>query len=144
METADRELRIVLNDSTSIFDYNEAFYHGMLVGLLRNVAIVRSNDEYGEGRPDIVAIVEGKGIILEIKCVTPKSLEQAKKSHPNMDEDDLVDALVDKKLIEAENQMKDRKYIHAVLRHEPLAREVVAYVVCFCRKWCTMRAVAVK
>ena len=144
IETSERELRIVLNESTSVFDYNEAFYHGMIVGLLGSVAIVRSNDEYGEGRPDIVVIAESKGIILEVKCVTPKAVEQARKSHPDMDEDDLVDDLVDHKLSEAEKQIIDKKYMRAVLRHEPLARDVMAYAVCFCRKWCAMRAVAVK
>ncbi len=139
--TAEREIKLVLSDSTSVFDYNEVFYHGMLVGLLGNVALVRSNDEYGEGRPDIVALAEDTGVILEIKCVTPKALEQAKKSQPEMDEDDIVDALCDKKLAEAEKQMIDRKYIRSVLRNEPIARTVKAYAVCFCKKWCVMREV---
>ncbi|MBR4985453.1 MAG: AAA family ATPase [Proteobacteria bacterium] len=138
---AERELKLILNDSTSVFDYNEAFYHGMLVGLLRNVAIVRSNDEYGEGRPDVVALAEECGMILEVKCVTPKALAQARKSQPDMDEDDLVDALVALKLDEAQQQIVDRKYVRAVLRHEPLARTVKAYAVCFCRKWCMVRDV---
>ncbi|MBQ1926846.1 MAG: AAA family ATPase, partial [Proteobacteria bacterium] len=42
VDNAERELRLVLCDSTSVFDYNEAFYHGMIVGLLGNVATVRS------------------------------------------------------------------------------------------------------
>ena len=142
IETARRELLLVLNDSTSVFDYKEEFYHGMIVGLLRNVAIVRSNDEYGEGRPDIVALADDTGIILEVKCVSPKVLEQAKRSMPDKDEDDIVDVLVEKKLQEAEEQIKTRKYIRAVLRHEPIARDVVAYGVCFCRKWCVVRQVA--
>ncbi|MBQ9396643.1 MAG: AAA family ATPase [Proteobacteria bacterium] len=139
--TAERELRIVLNDSTSVFDYNEAFYHGMLFGLLGNVAVVRSNDEYGEGRPDIVALAEDMGVILEVKCVTPKTLDKAKKSQPNKDEDDIVDDLCDKQLDDAQQQIIDRKYMRSVLRNEPLARDVVAYAVCFCRKWCVVRKV---
>ena len=138
---AERELKLILIDSTSVFDYNEAFYHGMIVGLLQNVATVRSNDEYGEGRPDIVALAEDCGIILEVKCVTPKALAQAKKSQPDMDEDDLVDVLVAHKLDEAQQQIVDRKYVRAVLRHEPLARTVKSYAVCFCRKWCMVRLV---
>ena len=139
--SAERELKLILIDSTSVFDYNEAFYHGMLVGLLQNVATVRSNDEYGEGRPDIVALAEDCGMILEVKCVTPKALAEAKKSQPDMDEDDLVDVLVDRKLDEAQQQIVDRKYVRAVLRHEPAARMVKSYAVCFCRKWCVMRLV---
>ena len=139
--TIEREIRLVLNDSTSVFDYNEAFYHGMLVGLLLNAGQVRSNDEYGEGRPDIVALTHDTGIILEVKCVTPKALADAKKVHSEMDEDDLVDALCDNLLIEAEKQIIDRKYVRAVLREEPIARTVKAYAVCFCRKWCVVREV---
>lgn len=141
IETLERELRIVLNDSTSVFDYNEAFYHGMLVGLLGNVTRVRSNDEYGEGRPDIVALTEDKGILIEVKCVTPKALEQAMKSHPEADEFDIIDACVATKLDEAAKQITDRKYVRAVLRDEPTAREVIAYAICFCKKWCAARRV---
>ena len=141
-DDACRELRFVLNDSTSVFDYNEAFYHGMLVGLLKNVATVRSNDEYGEGRPDIVAVAQDKGIVLEVKCVTPKALAQAKKAHSDMDEEDIIDAQVYIQLNEAEKQIKGRKYVRAVLRDEPGAREAVAYAVCFCKKWCVVRAVS--
>ena len=141
-DAAGRELRFVLNDSTSVFDYKEDFYHGMLVGLLRNVATVRSNDEYGEGRPDIVAVAKDKGIVLEVKCVTPKALAQAKKAHPDKDEEDIIDAHVDIQLNEAEKQIKSRKYVRAVLRDEPGVRDVVAYAVCFCKKWCVVREVA--
>ncbi len=142
--TAEREIKLVLTDSTSVFDYNEVFYHGMLVGLLGNTAIVRSNDEYGEGRQDIVALTEDTGIILEVKCVTPKMLDQEKKSQPDIDEDDIIDVLCDSKLAEAEKQIIDRKYVRSVLREEPIARTVKAYAVCFCRKWCVMREVVVK
>ena len=58
-----------------------------------------------------------------------------------MDEDDLVDVLVAHKLDEAQQQIVDRKYVRAVLRHEPLARTVKSYAVCFCRKWCMVRLV---
>ena len=44
IKVAERELRVLLNESTSVFDYNEAFYHGMLVGLLKTGAIVRSTN----------------------------------------------------------------------------------------------------
>ena len=144
VSTANRELRILLSDSTSAFDYNEVFYHGMLMGLLGNVATVRSNDEYGEGRPDIVAVAEDVGIILEVKCVTPKALEAEKKNHSEMEEDDIVDWLCDMKLAEAQKQIIEKKYARGVLRHEPAARSVKAYAVCFCKKWCVMREVAVE
>ena len=74
--------------------------------------------------------------------MTPKALAQAKKNHPDMDEEDIIDAQVDIQLNEAEKQIKGRKYVRAVLRDEPGAREVVAYAVCFCKKWCVVRAVS--
>ncbi len=133
---AEREIKLVLSDSTSVFDYNEVFYHGMLVGLLGNVAIVRSNDEYGEGRPDIVALAEDTGVILEVKCVTPKALKNA-----GIQDNDRakIKAMMAIKLDEAAKQIHDHEYIEAVLDDEPIARTVKAYAVCFCKKWCVMR-----
>ncbi|MBQ1925623.1 MAG: AAA family ATPase, partial [Proteobacteria bacterium] len=139
-ENAERELRLVLCDSTSVFDYNEAFYHGMLVGLLRNVAMVHSNDEYGEGRPDVVALAEDTGIILEVKCVTPKALKAA-----GIKDDDRakIKSMMMTKLDEAEKQIRANEYIEAVLEDEPIARTAKAYAVCFCKKRCMVREVGV-
>ena len=139
-ENAERELRLVLCDSTSVFDYNEAFYHGMLVGLLRNVAMVHSNDEYGEGRPDVVALAEDTGIILEVKCVTPKALKAA-----GIKDDDRakIKSMMTTKLDEAEKQIRANEYIEAVLEDEPIARTAKAYAVCFCKKRCMVREVGV-
>ena len=108
----------------------------MLVGLLRNGASVRSNDEYGEGRPDIVAVTEDTGIIIEVKCVTPKALENAgikDNDRAKMKE------MVNRQLDVAIQQIKERNYIEAVLDDEPEALLVVAYAVCFCKKWCAVR-----
>ena len=140
-EVVERELRIVLKDSTSYFDYNEAFYHGMLVGLLQNGASVRSNDEYGEGRPDIVAVTAETGIIIEVKCVTPKALENA---GIKADERTKIKEMMSKLLDSAVQQIVNREYIEAVLYDEPEARSVVAYAICFCKKWCAVRKVAVE
>ena len=138
VETIEREFRIALKGSVSVFDYNEAFYHGMTVGLLRTVSQVHSNDEYGEGRPDVVTVIGEKGIILELKCVTPKALEAAGIK----DNDRLrIKKLMTSKLDEAVKQIRDNGYIEAVLDDEPAARSVLAYAVCFCRKWCMVRFV---
>ena len=139
-ETIEREFRIVLKSSTSVFDYNEVFYHGMVVGLLRTVAQVHSNDEYGEGHPDVVTVIGDKGIILELKCVTPKALDKA-----GIKDNDRVQIkqLMATKLNEAIKQITDNDYVEAVLDDEPAARSVVAYAICFCRKWCMVRKVDV-
>ena len=140
VDNAERELRLVLCDSTSVFDYNEAFYHGMIVGLLGNVATVRSNDEYGEGRPDVVALAEDTGIILEVKCVTPKALKAAGLKDNDRAK---IKSMMSTKLDEAEKQILDNEYIEAVLEDEPIACTVKAYAVCFCKKRCMVRAVCV-
>ena len=137
-ETIEREFRTVLKSSTSVFDYNEAFYHGMTVGLLQTVAEVHSNDEYGEGRPDVVTVIGDKGIILELKWVTPKTLENA-----GIKDNDRarIKEMMASKLDEAIKQIHNNEYIEAVLDDEPRARSVVAYAVCFCKKRCMVRKV---
>ena len=137
-ETIEREFRTVLKSSTSVFDYNEAFYHGMTVGLLQTVAEVHSNDEYGEGRPDVVTVIGDKGIVLELKCVTPKSLENAGIKDNDRAK---IKEMMTAKLDEAAKQIHNNEYIEAVLDDEPCARSVVAYAVCFCKKRCMVRMV---
>ena len=137
-ETIEREFRTVLKSSTSVFDYNEAFYHGMTVGLLQTVAEVHSNDEYGEGRPDVVTVIRDKGIVLELKCVTPKSLENAGIKDNDRAK---IKEMMTAKLDEAAKQIHNNEYVEAVLDDEPCARSVVAYAVCFCKKRCMVRKV---
>ena len=138
VETIEREFRLALKGSMSVFDYNEAFYHGMIVGLLRTVSQVHSNDEYGEGRPDVVTVIGETGIILELKCVTPKALEAAGIKDNDRSR---IKKLMASKLDEAVEQIHDNEYVEAVLDDEPAARTVKAYAVCFCRKWCMVRSV---
>ena len=47
-------------------------------------------------------------------------------------------------LSDAQKQIIEKKYARGVLRHEPAARSVKAYAVCFCKKWCVMREEAVE
>ena len=138
VETIEREFRLALKGSVSVFDYNEAFYHGMTVGLLRTVSLVHSNDEYGEGRPDVVTVIGQTGIILELKCVTPKALEAAGIKDNDRSR---IKAMMASKLDEAVKQIRDHEYVEAVLDDEPAARTVKAYAVCFCRKRCMVQAV---
>ena len=138
VETIEREFRLALKGSVSVFDYNEAFYHGMTVGLLRTVSEVHSNDEYGEGRPDVVTVIGETGIVLEIKCVTPKALNAAGIKDNDRSR---IKKMMASKLDEAVKQIHDNEYVEAVLDDEPAARTVKSYAVCFCRKWCMVRLV---
>ena len=61
-----------LMETISFYDYQESYYHGFLVGMLKNIGnyIVQSNRGSGNGRPDILVrypSVRGKAVIIEIK-----------------------------------------------------------------------------
>ncbi len=56
-----KRIRNILYDTISCHDYHENYYHALLVGLLLDGRyIVRSNDEMGSGRSDIV-VEDAKG-----------------------------------------------------------------------------------
>lgn len=127
----------IMDDSISVNDAKEDFYHGMLVGVLRTLCRVKSNREYGEGRPDIVAYMGNSAIILELKCLLPSvvnkyTLEQQFKKVPKM-----MNELLD----EAETQIRSRYYIEGLMFEEPNIAEVKAYAMCFCKKRCAVREV---
>lgn len=61
-----------LISTISFYDYQESFYHGFMLGILRgmNNYLVISNQESGNGRPDIIVkypSVRGLAIIMEFK-----------------------------------------------------------------------------
>ncbi len=66
-------LKQILYGTISYFDNAENYYHGFLTGLLRGAGLnVRSNDEQGLGRPDII-IEDGlheRAIIIELKSAS--------------------------------------------------------------------------
>ncbi|MDO5399290.1 MAG: PD-(D/E)XK nuclease domain-containing protein, partial [bacterium] len=86
----EKHINDVMKKTISYYDTKEAFYHGLLVGLLsRNTDYrVESNREMGDGRSDIVLYQEGyedNAIILELKVcrkaenirtIAAKALEQ--------------------------------------------------------------------
>ena len=66
---ADQILSDMLMRSISYYDNSEAFYHGLLLGLLGD-QIIESNKEIGEGRADIIIYPQtfnGKAIVIECK-----------------------------------------------------------------------------
>lgn len=127
----------IMDDSISVNDAKEDFYHGMLVGVLRTLCSVKSNREYGEGRPDIVAYMGNSAIILELKCLLPSvvnkyTLKQQFEKVPQM-----MIELLD----EAEMQIRSRYYIEGLMFEEPNIAEVKTYAMCFCKKRCAVREV---
>ena len=132
-----REINALLDDSISVRDAKEEFYHGMMVGVLRTQCKVMSNREYGNGYPDIVAIWGSHAVILELKCITPSELKGISREEERF----RVPTMMVKLLDEAEGQIKSRHYIEGLLYDEPIVTEVKAYALCFCRKRCMARLV---
>ena len=119
------QLTSILAETISILDTKarneekENFYHGMMLGLLRNHRnwIVRSNVESGEGFVDILIKPEDpdEGILIELKYSK------------------IFDGL-EKACERAMEQIKDRRYDEA-LREEGRIH-ILAYGIAFCKKRC--------
>ena len=142
IDTIEGELYNFLTKCVSVFDFNESFYHGMMVGLLTTVCSnLKSNRESGDGRPDIEMIDRRRAMILELKCVTSRELEQALKENKDTEAEYVVNACMDVKLDEAERQIHDKKYAQGIRIEYGVKTVVTAYAICFCRKQCMVRAV---
>lgn len=119
-ETFGRILSHQLLDTISFYDYAENYYHGFLVGLLKNWADygVLSNRESGAGRPDIILTASSdsdSAIILELKVA-----ERFQK--------------METLCLEALNQIREKDY-EAALRTEGYT-DIKAYGICFYQKKC--------
>ena len=132
-----RETCSIMDDSISVNDAKEDFYHGMMVGVLRTLCRVKSNREHGEGRPDIVAFTGNRAIILELKCLLPSVMSKL----PLTQQFVKVPAMMNELLDEAETQIRTRYYIEGLMFEEPNITEVKAYAMCFCKKRCMVREV---
>lgn len=120
-----KELTMFLGETISILDTKsrneekEIFYHGILLGILKNHAgwAVKSNKESGDGFADILIKPKNPdaGIIIELKYArTFDELDQA--------------------CARAIQQIKDRRYDED-LRADG-RREILAYGIAFCKKRC--------
>ena len=122
-ENAEKFLSAQLMDTISFYDYQESYYHGFLVGILKcsNAYIVLSNRETGTGRSDIIlqeTVFGGRGMILELKV--------AKKIKD-----------MDRLCNEALAQIEDRQY-EETLREDGY-REILKYGICFFKKGCRIK-----
>ena len=124
-QEVQNQLTRILGQTISILDTKarneekENFYHGMMLGLLRNHRswIVKSNVESGDGFADIIIKPEDpdKGMIIELKySKTFAGLEKA-----------CEDAI---------EQIQDRRY-DEILREEG-RDHILAYGIAFCKKRC--------
>ena len=133
----EQEIHTILNDSISVKDAKEDFYHGMLVGVLSTQCEVKSNRESGEGFPDIIAIQGKRAVILELKCLLSSVLDKL----PQKERYSKAPGMMQKLLDEAESQTQTRYYIEGLRFEKPIVTEVKSYAVCFCKKRCMVRAI---
>ena len=124
-EDIQQELTHFLGESISVLDTKarneekEIFYHGILIGILKNNAnwAVRSNRESGDGYADILIKPKNPdtGIVIELKYARSfKELDQACER--------------------ALEQIRDRRYDEAL--REDGRNEVLAYGIAFWKKRC--------
>ena len=124
-ETIQQELTMFLGETIRVFDTKarneekEIFYHGILLGILKNYSgwVVKSNRESGDGFADIRLKPKNPdaGIIVELKYV--RSLHD-----------------LDQACERALEQIEDRRY-DTELREDG-RNDILAYGIAFCRKRC--------
>ena len=124
-ETIQQELTMFLGETIRVFDTKarneekEIFYHGILLGILKNYSgwVVKSNRESGDGFADIRLKPKNPdaGIIVELKYV--RSLND-----------------LDQACERALEQIEDRRY-DTELREDG-RNDILAYGIAFCRKRC--------
>jgi len=122
-ETVQKELGNFLLETISYMDAKEAFYHGILLGVLAGMRdfTAKSNRETGLGRGDIVlrhTSGRGKAVVLEIKY-TPDMREIEKKSE------------------EAVKQIADGNYAKEL--ETECYTDIIKYGIAFCKKSCEVR-----
>ena len=128
-EDIQQELTHFLGESISVLDTKarneekEIFYHGILIGILKNNAnwAVRSNRESGDGYADILIKPKNPdvGIVIELKYSSSfKELDQACER--------------------ALEQIRDRRYDEAL--REDGRSEILAYGIAFWKKRCKVLA----
>lgn len=124
-ETIQQELTMFLGETIRVFDTKarneekEIFYHGILLGILKNYSgwVVKSNRESGDGFADIRLKPKNPdaGIIVELKYV--RSLHD-----------------LDQACERALEQIEDRRY-DTELREDG-RNDILAYGIAFCKKKC--------
>lgn len=118
---ANELLNSILFESISYFDYDEKFYHGMLVGLFSNYQVL-SNQESGLGRFDLAVLPfykKKRGFLLELK-VASKEEE------------------VEHAAVQACEQIKEKQYLEGLKKKG--YTDIVGYGIAFYKKSCLIVA----
>ena len=114
-----------LEGSISYYDSAEQFYHGYMFGVLSgmNGCEIRSNQEQGDGRPDLVVTPfspKQPAIVIELKrTVKFTQMEQ----------------MCDQAL----QQIEEKRYAKELINEG--YQRILKYAICFCRKHCMVKCV---
>ncbi len=122
-EDAEDFINDMLEESISYYDRKEAFYHGVILGMLSGIKgyVADSNREYGNGRPDIVLCPRNPRkpvIILEFKLC---------KKFTEMED----------KCNEAVKQIEEQEYFAPFIDEGYM--KMMGYGICFCKKTCMVK-----
>ena len=136
------QLKLAL-DAMSCFDSAEAFYHGLMLGLLcAGNPNIESNIEYGSGRLDLAVWRKERAYILEIKSISLSELKKLGITRAYQDLDVATDdekSRISTRLAalanEALQQIEDRQYVEGFMQRHPDVKTVRCYGMAFCRRW---------
>ena len=142
IETAKTQLTRALQ-CMSYFDSKEAFYHGMMLGLLGAAnRYIESNIEYGSGRLDIAIWYRDRAILIELKSITVSDL---KKLGIERDYTELDSATAEEKsrictqLLALKDvalqQIDEQHYVEGFIQRHPDVKTIRCYGIAFCRRW---------
>lgn len=142
IETAKTQITCALQ-CMSYFDSKEAFYHGLMLGLLGAAnRYIESNIEYGSGRLDIAVWYRDRAFIIELKSITESELKKFNITREYKELDSATDeekAQINTRLLalknEALQQMDDRQYAEGFIKRHPDVKTVRCYGIAFCRRW---------
>lgn len=114
-----------LEGSISYYDSAEQFYHGYMFGVLSgmNGCEIRSNQEQGDGRPDLVVTPfspKQPAIVIELKR-TVKFTQMAQMCD------------------QALQQIEEKRYAKELVNEG--YQRILKYAICFCRKHCMVKCV---
>ncbi|MCD8325631.1 MAG: ATP-binding protein [Lachnospiraceae bacterium] len=132
--TVEEQLNISMRESISFMDggnsdeQRESFYHGLLLGMLKDRSgwKIRSNREAGSGRADIIVIdqVNSSGYIIEVKYA---------KDAKNENDVAALEKWADIALKQVENNQYDQYFADGEIHH------IFKYGVAFYKKKCRVK-----
>lgn len=111
----------LLFSTISYYDYKEDYYHAFIAGMFTGLYYVKTNDEIGNGRPDILVMddINRRVLVIEIKYAKEE-------------------AMIDAKMKEGINQFKEERYLEGI---EKGYHTKIGYVMVFNKKDCFVEEV---